>query len=284
HRRGLDALGAAVAATGSSLGPSNAVAALADSTRPPGAINDVAARIKTYLDLGKQRDQRNIGFLRTAWRSERDPAVRAVLAESLYQSNPHDYLGARTLLDSYAATGEVYGRLREVARVLSVDVPGVSSMVELAAGGNAEALARVLELAGAAGTDPLSQKEMSEALGEVARTAPEELVVALRAANAGDRDASTTLLARALVQAGQADHPFWKSLRRTLGASDPQLAAFAKGLDSTLSQKVAEAKAPKPSDTGTPVQLVAPAGSAPVAPPRGGNPPEARTAETRPGG
>lgn len=276
---GLDALGAAVAATGSSLGPSNAVAALADNGRPAGAINDVAARIKTYLELGKQRDQRNIGFLRTAWRSERDPAVRAVLAESLYQSNPHDYLGARTLLDSYAATGEVYGRLRDVARVLSVDVPGVSSMVELAAGGNTEALARVLELAGAAGTDAQSQQEMSEALGEVARTAPEELVVALRAANAGDREASTSLLARALVQAGQADHPFWKSLRRTLGASDPQLAAFAKGLDSALSQKVAEAKAP-PKDTFIPVNVVAPAGSAP----RPVTPPESRTAETRPGG
>ena len=283
---GLDALGAAVAATGSSLGPSNAVAALADSTRPASGVNDVAARIKTYLELGKQRDQRNIGFLRTAWRSERDPAVRAVLAESLYQSNPHDYLGARTLLDSYSATGEVYGRLKEVARVLSVEVPGVSSMVELAAGGNTEALARVLELAGAAGMDTQAQQEMSEALGEVARTAPEELVVALRAAGAGDRDASTTLLARALVKAGQADHPFWKSLRRTLGATDPQLAAFAKGLDSTLSQKVAEAKAPpKGTDGLVPVQVVAPAGAvAPLPPARPGNPPEARTAETRPGG
>jgi D-alanyl-D-alanine carboxypeptidase/D-alanyl-D-alanine-endopeptidase (penicillin-binding protein 4) len=282
---GLDALGAAVAATGSSLGPSTAVAALADSGRPPGAINDVAARIKTYLDLGRQRDQRNIGFLRTAWRSEKDPAVRAVLAESLYQSNPQDYLGARTLLDSYAATGEVYGRLKEVARVLSVEVPGVSSMVELAAGGNTEALARVLELAGATGTDAQAQQEMSEALGEVARTAPEELVVALRGASTADRDASTTLLARALVQAGQADHPFWKSLRRMLGATDPQLASFAKGLDSTLSQKVAEAKAPPRSLDGlAPVQVVAPAGGAPPPPPRSGNPPEARTAETRPGG
>ncbi|MBL0697436.1 D-alanyl-D-alanine carboxypeptidase/D-alanyl-D-alanine-endopeptidase [Comamonas sp. JC664] len=272
---GLDALGAAVAATGSSLGPSTAVAALADGSRPAGGLNDVAARIKTYLELGAQRDQRNIGFLRTAWRSERDPAVRAVLAEGLYQSNPHDYLGARTLLDSYSATSEVYGRLREVARVLSVEVPGVSSMVELAAGGNAEALARVLELAGAAGSDAQSQAEMAEALGEVARTAPEELVVALRAASTGDRDACTTLLARALVQAGQADHPFWKSLRRTLGASDARLASFAKGLDSTLSQKVAEAKAPPRTPAGlNAVEVVAPAGNAP----------DSSTADTRPGG
>ncbi|NTX06071.1 D-alanyl-D-alanine carboxypeptidase/D-alanyl-D-alanine-endopeptidase [Myxococcus sp. CA051A] len=284
---GLDALGAAVAATGSSLGPSSAVASLADGGKPSGAIDDVAARIKTYLDLGRQRDQRNLGFLRTAWRSERDPAVRAVLAESLYQSNPHDYLGARTLLDSYSAGNDVYGRLREVARVLSVEVPGVTSMVELAAGGNTEALARVLELAGATGVDAQAQAEMSVALGEVARTAPEELVVALRASSPADREAASTLLARALVQAGQADHPFWKSLRRLQGAADPQVAAFSKGLDSTLSQKVAEAKAPRPSEGGAPVQVVAPAGgaSSPTPPRSTGSAPDAsRTAETRPGG
>ncbi|MCP3104723.1 D-alanyl-D-alanine carboxypeptidase/D-alanyl-D-alanine-endopeptidase [Myxococcus sp. K15C18031901] len=282
---GLDALGAAVAATGSSLGPSNAVATLAEGGKATGGIDDVAARIKTYLDLGRQRDPRNIGFLRTAWRSERDPAVRAVLAESLYQSNPHDYLGARTLLDSYSAGGDVYGRLREVARVLAVEVPGVTSMVELAAGGNTEALARVLELSGAAGSDAQAQAELSVALGEVARTAPEELVVALRGASAADREASTSLLARALVQAGQADHPFWKSLRRMLGNADPQVAAFAKSLDSTLSQKVAEAKAPRPSDGTVPVELVAPAGKAsPPGTQRSGVSQDARTAETRPGG
>ncbi|QSQ10903.1 D-alanyl-D-alanine carboxypeptidase/D-alanyl-D-alanine endopeptidase [Myxococcus landrumensis] len=283
---GLDALGAAVAATGSSLGPSSAVAALAEGGRSSGAIDDVAARIKTYLELGRQRDSRNLGFLRTAWRSERDPAVRAVLAESLYQSNPHDYLGARTLLDSYSAGNDVYGRLREVARVLSVEVPGVTSMVELAAAGNTEALARVLELAGATGTDAQAQAELSVALGEVARTAPEALVVALRSALPADRDAATTLLARSLVEAGQGDHPFWKSLRRMLGAADPQVAAFAKGLDSTLSQKVAEAKAPRPSEGGGAVQVVAPAGGTPPPPPPPrptGSAPEART-ETRPGG
>ncbi|MCY0998460.1 D-alanyl-D-alanine carboxypeptidase/D-alanyl-D-alanine-endopeptidase [Myxococcus sp. MISCRS1] len=280
---GLDALGAAVAATGSSLGPSSAVASLADGGKAAGAIGDVASRVKTYLELGRQRDPRNLGFLRTAWRSERDPAVRAVLAEGLYQSNPHDYLGARTLLDSYSAGSDVYGRLREVARVLAVEVPGVTSMVELAAGGNTEALARVLELAGATGADATAQGEMSVALGEVARTAPEELVVALRAASTSDREASTTLLARALVQTGQSDHPFWKSLRKLVGAADPQVATFAKGLDSTLSQKVAEAKA-RPVE-GAPVQVVAPAGNPPPASSKPqGSAPEARTAETHPGG
>ncbi len=273
--QGLDALGAAVAATGSSIGPSRAVAALSDTVRPGGELGAVASRIKTYLELGKQRDQRNISFLRTAWRSERDPAVRAVLADSLYQSNPNDYLGARTLLDSYAATGEVYGRLRAVARELSVEVPGVTSMVELAASGNAEALARVVELAGASRGDAHAETELAEAMGEVARTAPEELVVALREAGAAERETTVTLLARGLVQAGDAEHPFWKSLRKQQGVADQELAAFVRGLDATLSQKVAEAKAPRAPDAS---QVATPDVMTPV------GPVPSRTAETRPGG
>lgn len=274
--RGLDALGAAVAASGSMMGPSRAVAAISDSsTRTGPEVGEVGSRIKTYLELGKQRDQRNISFLRTAWRSEKDPAVRAVLAESLYQSNPNDYLGARTLLDSYSAGEDVYGRLRAVARALSMEVPGVSSMVELAAGGNAEALLRVVELAGASRGDAAAEAELAEALGEVARTAPEELVVALREAGAPERDTSVTLLARGLVQAGEADHPFWKSLRKQLGATDPALAAFARTLDATLSQKVAEAKAPQGPDLP---QGVTPVTTVP------GAPGTSQTAETRPGG
>jgi D-alanyl-D-alanine carboxypeptidase/D-alanyl-D-alanine-endopeptidase (penicillin-binding protein 4) len=284
--QGLDALGAAIAATGSSIGPSRAVAALAENTQPAGAMAEVASRIKTYLALGKQRDQRNIGFLRTAWRSERDPAVRAVLAESLYQSNPQDYLGARTLLDSYAATPEVYGRLRQVARELAMEVPGVSSLVELAAGGNAEALARVVELCGAAKDDTDAQAALTEALGEVARTAPEELLASLRGATAADREASLLMLARGLVQATEAEHPFWKTLRKTVGAADPALATFARALDTTLTQKVAEAKAaPRPPEPALgvppvvlPASMVAPAGAVPP------GPRTERTAETRPGG
>jgi serine-type D-Ala-D-Ala carboxypeptidase/endopeptidase (penicillin-binding protein 4) len=273
--QGLDALGAAVASTGSALGPSRAVAALADSPRPGGELAAVASRIKTYMDLGKQRDQRNISFLRTAWRSERDPAVRAVLADSLYQSNPNEYLGARTLLDSYSAGDEVYGRLRAVARELSVEVPGVGSMVELAASGNAEALVRVVELAGASRGDVSAETELSQALGEVARTAPEELVVALREAGGAERDAAVALLARGLVQTGEADHPFWKSLRKQLGATDPALVAFVRSLDAMLSRRVAEQKAPQVLE---PTQVLSPG----LAVPRGPDTP--KTVETRPGG
>ncbi|WP_434387055.1 D-alanyl-D-alanine carboxypeptidase/D-alanyl-D-alanine endopeptidase [Melittangium boletus] len=269
--RGLDALGTAVASVGSTQGPGRAVAALASEEKPSSPMAEVSSRVKTYLALTSQRDPRNIGFLRTAWRSEKDPAVRAVVAEGLYQSNPQDYLGVRTLLDSYSAGSEVYGRLRGVARELSVEVPGLGSLVELAANGNAEALSRVVELAGASTGDVPAEGEMTEGLGAVARTAPEELVQALRGASDRDRDAAVLLLSRGLVQAAEAEHPFWKSLRKSMGAADPKLADFARGLEGTLSRQIAEAKAPKPA--------VPPPGAAVAAP----GAPKA-TAESRPGG
>ncbi|HYO58579.1 D-alanyl-D-alanine carboxypeptidase/D-alanyl-D-alanine endopeptidase [Archangium sp.] len=275
--RGLDALGAAVASVGSTMGPGRAVAELASGEKSSSPQAEVLSRVKTYLALGSQRDARNIGFLRTAWRSERDPAVRAVVAESLYQSNPQDYLGVRTLLDSYSAGTDVYGRLRAVARELSVEVPGLGSMVELAASGNAEALSRVIELASAASGDAASETEMAEGLGAVARTAPEELVLALKGASVKDREVTTTLLARGLVLASEAEHPFWKALKKSLGSTDTKLADFARSLDGTLSRKVAEEKAPKPQQV--PAQVVAPASAVQLGPG-----PIERTAETRPGG
>src|SRR5262249_27063796 len=162
--QGLDALGAAVAASGSAQGPSRAVAAIMTQETSVGPLEEVTSRVRTYLSVGKQGDKRNIPFLRTAWRSERDPAVRAAVAESLYQSNPDDYVGARALLDSFSSGEAVYGRLRKVAKLLGVEVPGFSSIAELAAQGNAEALSRLIELARACQGDEPAQAETAEAL------------------------------------------------------------------------------------------------------------------------
>jgi D-alanyl-D-alanine carboxypeptidase/D-alanyl-D-alanine-endopeptidase (penicillin-binding protein 4) len=119
---------------------------------------------------------------------------------------------------------------------------------------------------------------MVEGLGAVARTAPEELVQALRSASVKDREVTTSLLARGLVQTGEAEHPFWKAQRKSLGSTDTKLAEFARSLEGSLSRKVAEEKAPKPQQL-VPTQVVAPAASVPVGPGTA-----ERTAETRPGG
>jgi D-alanyl-D-alanine carboxypeptidase/D-alanyl-D-alanine-endopeptidase (penicillin-binding protein 4) len=169
-----------------------------------------------------------------------------------------------------SGTPEVYGRLRSLAKEMSIDVPAVPAVVEVAAQGNAEALSKLLELVRGSSGDAVAEKEVSSALSEVGRTAPEELILALRNAPIQDRDAAVAMLARGLVRAADADHPFWPALRKSMGAVDFATATFAKQVDATLSLKIAEEKAPKAVATQTPDS---PTGSARDA-----------TAETRPGG
>lgn len=87
----IDALGAAIAASsGTAGGPSAAVLALTAPQTVVGPYEDLKARVKTYVGMAQKADRRNVTFLRTAWRTERDPAVRAIIAEALYQSDPRE--------------------------------------------------------------------------------------------------------------------------------------------------------------------------------------------------
>jgi D-alanyl-D-alanine carboxypeptidase/D-alanyl-D-alanine-endopeptidase (penicillin-binding protein 4) len=234
-----------------------------------GSLEELKTRVKTYLSVGKQTEKRNLAFLRTAWRSERDPAARTVIADALYQSNPQDYVGQRALLDSFVLNGDVYDRLKKVAGELHVPVPGVASVLDLAAEGNLEALARAIELARQVGEDKVAREELAEGLADAAKAAPEELIVVLRNANATDREAATAVLSHGLVRAADSDHPFWPTLRKFMGAVDAELAAFARGLESSLASRIAQEKAPE-------IPVVPAVGKAPAKP--------ASNPEIRPGG
>jgi len=272
--QGIDAIGAAVAAVGAPGGPDRAVASLMQpSSLAPSSNEEAKTRIRTYLAVAQKGDQRNLPFLRTAWRTEHDPAVRAVLADSIYQSDPRDYLGTRALLDSFTPTEEVYGRLRRLARELKVELPCVGSLTSLAAEGNGEALTRLLELARPSASDPGAQRTVSSSLADVARTAPDELLVTLRGATPVDRDAALVLLVRGVAQQEDADHPLWPAVRKMMASTDPTVAAFGRELDATLSQRMAAEKAPRVVQaTGT------------AAPPAGPAPSVAPAPTDRPGG
>jgi serine-type D-Ala-D-Ala carboxypeptidase/endopeptidase (penicillin-binding protein 4) len=239
----IDLVGTALAASGTPSGPGAVVAALSAPATQQSPADEARARLKTYLALGSQADRRNVAFLRTAWRNEKDPALRAAVADCIYQSNPQDYIGARALLDSFSASDDVYLRLRLLSRAIGVETPGVSSLVTLAAEGNPEALARLVELARAAGSDEHAKSDLAVAFSEVARTAPEELVHALEVAVLADREAALALLAKGLEREGDPDHPFWPAVREQMGATEPARAAFAKQLESGLSQRIASDKA-----------------------------------------
>jgi D-alanyl-D-alanine carboxypeptidase/D-alanyl-D-alanine-endopeptidase (penicillin-binding protein 4) len=259
--QGIDAIGAAVAAVGAPGGPGRAVAAVMQPGPPPSPVSaeEARTRIQTYLSVAQKGDPRSLPFLRTAWRSERDPAVRAVLADSIYQSDPRDYLGSRALLDSFMASDEVYGRLRTLARDLKVEVPCVGSLTALAAEGNGEALARLIELPRPSTGDAAAQATVATSLADVARTAPDELLVSLRAAPEKDRDAALVLLARGVAQQQDPDHPLWAAVRKVMASTDPATAAYGRSLDTTLSQRMAAEKAPvAPTAAATGTAAVSP--------------------------
>ena len=245
----IDAVGAAVAATGSSSGPGSALASLTPAS-VVGPMEELKSRMRTYGALAAKADKRNGPFLRTSWRTEKDPAVRAVIAEALYQSDAREFASTRMLLDSVSAGDEVYGRLKRAAKELGVDTPLVGSVVELAATGSGEALGRLYELTRAASGDELAEKAMADALATVADEAPLELLLSLKAAPPVDRAATLEALAEGMARAAKPDAPLWTQLKQLQGSLDPNTVDFARLVEVTLSQKIAEAKAPATSDGG----------------------------------
>ena len=69
-------------------------------------------------------------------------------------------------------------------------------------------------------------------------------MLALKSTPESDRAAIIDCLVRGLVKAAQPEAPLWGVLRQSQGAADPSMVMFARGLETTLSLKIAEAKAP----------------------------------------
>src|SRR5439155_26990695 len=100
---------------------------------------------------------------------------------------------------------DVFLRLRSVGRELALPVPAVSSLIDLAVDGSAEALARLLALAPLArGTqrDEQLAAMLSDGLVEVGDASPDKMFAALRVAPAPQAQAAIELVAAGVVQAG----------------------------------------------------------------------------------
>lgn len=239
----IDALGAAVAASGSPGGPSAAIAAMTPPT-VVGPFEELKARLQTYVGLAQKGEKRNVALLRTAWRSEKDPAVRAIIADALYQSDPREGASVRVLLDSALATDDVYGRIKKASLEAGFDLPVLPSLIELASSGNVDATARLFDFIRVDAADERSSAWLSEQLTVVATDAPQELLLALKSTPEADRGPVIDSLVRGLVKAAQPEAPLWAVLRQAQGAADPSMVSFAKALEATLSVKIAEARAP----------------------------------------
>jgi len=109
------------------------------------------------------------------------------------------------LLEAMPASPDVFLRLRSVGRELALPIPAISSLLDLAVDGNAEALARLLAvapLARAAERDEQLAALLSDGLLEVGDASPEELFSALRAAPASQAQAAIELISTGVEQSG----------------------------------------------------------------------------------
>ena len=263
--RAVDALGTAIAASGGTREGLDAAVALANAPAagavPAAAPADLAIAVRTYYGLGRTADPRNVSFLRTALRAETDPALRLAVAECVYLSEPDSETARRAFLDAVTADPHALGRL---SAAVSADEPApvLSSLGDLAAEGEADALARLLELTPAAGGDGRLGDVLAEIVAAVAASAPEELVGALRAAPPAVQEAAIGVLARGLARAEEGERPLRESLRM-LGEKPGDAGAFARTLAPRLEAALQAADAVR----AAPALL--PASTAPAAAPVG---------------
>ena len=175
----LDALGAAVAATGSSLGPARAVAAMTAAPPGGGAVEELRPRLKTYAALAQQADQKqHRPSCAPRGAARRTRRCARCIADALYQSDPREPANATHPARQRAGDRR---RLRPAAqgggRRPKFDVPVVGSLVELASGGNGDAIAAAGVRAGLGRPTTTASALLAEQLAVVANDAPAELLL-----------------------------------------------------------------------------------------------------------
>ena len=164
-------------------------------------------------------------------------------------------------------SAELFVKLRAIARELSLPVPAVSPLLDLAVDGNAEAMARLLVLAPLArGAQHDEQLEtlLAKGLADVADASAEELVAALRGAPAVQAQAAVELVAIGLTNA-ESD-PARSALARLLKEGNGADAAQAHGWLAILERR------PEPAAGAAQASGASSAQATTAAPQAGANP------------
>jgi D-alanyl-D-alanine carboxypeptidase/D-alanyl-D-alanine-endopeptidase (penicillin-binding protein 4) len=261
--RAVDALGGALAASGGPPGGLGAAVALAKGkdlrTPPTASPADLAQAAHTYYALGRGGDPRHEPFLRTALRAEADPALKLAIAESVYLSDTEGETARRTFLDAIASDGQALFRLWS-ALAGDAPPPVLPSLADLAAEGNGDALAKLVELAPTGAQDGKLAGAISDALAAVAASAPAELVAALHAAPQTASDAALGALGAGIARSEEKDHPFPAALR-ALAQKEGEASAYANALLPRLDEAIAAGKAARAAPALVPA--AAPTSAAP---------------------
>jgi D-alanyl-D-alanine carboxypeptidase/D-alanyl-D-alanine-endopeptidase (penicillin-binding protein 4) len=268
--RSVDALGAALAASGGPPGSLGSAVALAKAAPAPEAAPaaDLAAKLRTYYAMGRAGDRRNVPFFRSALRSEQDPQLRLVLGECLYLSDPESDAGRRTFVETIPQAPEVLARVFSAAGAPGAaddaDLPVLQSLGDLAIEGTADSLGRLVELAPATAADAALARAYDDVLTDVAASVPKETALALSAAAPATQEAAVGALGAGIARSEERDHPLLATLR-TLGEGQDEAAAFARALAPRLATAIAAAGAKQSAPT-----LVPASGTLPARAPGGG--------------
>jgi D-alanyl-D-alanine carboxypeptidase/D-alanyl-D-alanine-endopeptidase (penicillin-binding protein 4) len=258
--RTVDALGGALAASGGPGGLGAAVAlakAKEPAVAPVAAPADLARTARTYYALGRAGDPRNEPFLRTALRTEGDPALKLAVAECVYLSETDGETARRTFLEAIAPDGQALFRLWS-ALAGDAAPPVVPSLADLAGEGSPDALAKLVELSPAGALDGRLAGALADALASVAASAPAELVQALRSATPAAADSAIGAIGAGLARSEEKDHPFPAALR-ALATKEGEPGAYAKALLPRLDEAVAAGKAARAAPSLVPAAATAPA-------------------------
>lgn len=248
--RVIDAMAAALAAQGAGAKRLGEAVALVEPAVHPTAsatLQDQRAALQTWQQLAHTRDRRNVPLLRTALRTEPEPALRLAIAECIYLSDPDGDSAQRSFLDAVAASGNALPRLAALAAGPGAATPVLPALGALAAERQGEALARLLELAPLLAPEVPLSDALGDVLANVAQSAPKELVEALRAAAPATMEAAARSLVTGLLRSPDDDRSFERLLHE-LAASEEQGGAFARALQAKLEAAEAAAHAPRPSD------------------------------------
>jgi D-alanyl-D-alanine carboxypeptidase/D-alanyl-D-alanine-endopeptidase (penicillin-binding protein 4) len=275
----IDRLGILLAALGAPEGGVREAALAAVATSPQDAQPaELKARIATYAALASAGDKKNLPFLRSALRTERDPLLRIVLADAVYRSDPDQ--GGGALLEAMPPSAELFLRLRSVGRELALPIPAVSSLLDLAVDGSAEALARLFALAplarGAEHDEQLAAI-LSDGLLEVGDASPDEMFAVLRVAPASQAQAAIELVSTGIEQSGtdSAKYPLVLRLRRAMPEGAPPSPQF-EGWLAVLERRPSRPPEPvvqsPPPAPGSPAPAAAPAPAPASAPASGAAP------------
>ncbi len=261
--RSVDAIGAALAASGGA--PGTLGAAIAAAHAPPAAgpeasPADLASALRTYYALGRAGDPRNVQVLRTALRSETEPALRVAIAECVYLSDPDGETSARTFLEAIPSDPRILLRLW-TAGADEDPRPVLASLGDLAGEGTPDAVARLVDLAPASALDGGLADAIGDVLAGVAASAPDELVAALRAAPAATQEAAVRDLGLGLARSDEKDHPFLPALK-ALGQKDGDEGAFARALEPRVADALKASVAARAAPAMSPAGATVPASAA----------------------